>query len=138
MSKCIPTLSAKGFVTTIVDKAERAIAYFCVSQYSQTNLYRGNVITLPWLVQRYGSDALEMRNQLQSALNNYLNRLFDEAQVEVVVDDDSEAISLDTKIIVIDEGTRYDLGYIIRTTNNKVLDIFDINNQGYIGKNPNI
>lgn len=138
MSKCIPTLSAKGFVTTIVDKAERAIAYFCVSQYSQTNLYRGNVVTLPWLVQRYGSDALEMRNQLQSALNNYLNRLFDEAQVEVVVDDDSEAISLDTKIIVIDEGTRYDLGYIIRTTNNKVLDIFDINNQGYIGKNPNI
>lgn len=138
MSKVIPTLSAKGFVSTVVDKAERAIAYFCVSQYSQTNLYRGNVVTLPWLVQKYGSDALEIRSQLQSALNNYLNRLFDEAQVEVVAEDDSETISLDTKIVVIDQGVRYDLGYIIRTTNNKVLDIFDINNQGYVGKNPNV
>lgn len=138
MTKCIPTLSAKGFVTSIVDKAERAMAYFCISQYSQSNLYRGNVVTLAWLVQRYGSDPMEMRSQLQSSLNNYLNRLFDEAQVEVVVDDETETISLDVKIFVVDEGLKYDLGYVIRTTNNKVLDIFDINNQGYIGKNPNL
>lgn len=138
MTRVIPTLSAKGFVSTIVDKAERAMAYFCISQYSQTNLYRGNVVTLAWLVQRYGSDPLEIRSRLQSTLNNYLNRLFDEAQVEVVADDTSDAIVLETKIIVVDEGVKHDLGYVIRTTNNKVLDIFDINNQGYIGKNPNL
>lgn len=133
MTKVIPTLSAKGYAASVLDKSEAAMTYFCLSQYSQTNIYRGNVVTLAWLVQRYGDDYLEIRNQVESALNNYLGRIFDEAQVSVVAEQNNDRTDLQVNIVVRDGTDTQNLGYLIRTTNNKVLDVFDINNQGYIG-----
>jgi len=134
MTVKIPTLTAKGFVESIEDKIERAMLYFCTSEYSQSDMYRGNVASLPWLVYRYGNNANDIRQEVEGTLSGYLHRVFDEAIVTCVTEEKHDRINLQINAIVRDNGETRNVGYVIGTTNNKVIDVFDINNDGYIGK----
>lgn len=132
MVKKVPTLSPLGFVTAIADKVNALMSYFYVSQYSQTTLYRGSVKPLAWLVQQYGNDPKQIQEQMQTTLQMLFGRYFDDATVSVITDVEDDRIKLTVTAMVRDGATEYNVGYVIRTSNAKVLDIFDLNNDGYI------
>src|SRR5690606_18491455 len=134
MTVKIPTLTAKGFVESIEDKIERAMPYSCTSEYSQSDKNRGNVASLPCLGYRYGNNANHIRQEVEGTLSGYLHRVFDEAIVTCVTEEKHDRINLQINAIVRDNGETRNVGYVIGTTNNKVIDVFDINNDGYIGK----
>ena len=64
MGKPLPTLSSSGFVSGIAEKADRLMSYYFVSEDSQSNLYRGQITSLPKQIQLLGNDeqALTSRN----------------------------------------------------------------------------
>lgn len=132
MVKKVPTLSPLGFVTAIADKVNAITSYFFVSQYSQTTLYRGNVLPLAYLVQQFGHDQVQIQQKVETTLQLLFSRYFDDATVAVKTDLEEDRIKLTLTAIVRDDATEYSVGYVIRTSNAKVLDIFDLNNDGYI------
>lgn len=133
--KKIPTLTPKGFVTSITDKTDTAMLNFYLSQYSQTNMYRGARRPLPYLVQQFGQDAKAFSDALDIELTTYLGRLFENAEVEVDYTEDGKSINLRLDVIIRDNGREYSLGHEIQTANSKVIDIIDINNTGSFIRN---
>lgn len=130
MAKKIPTLTPKGFVDAIADKGDAAMVNFYVSQYSQSNLYRGSNRPLAYLVQQYGSNSIAMAEALEIELTSYLNRLFDFASIEAEGTEDGDRINLRIDVIIRDDGKEYSLGHEIMTANSKIIDVIDINNTG--------
>jgi hypothetical protein len=137
MAVMIPTLTPKGFVTAVADKADAAILNFYVSLYSQTNMYRGANKPLAYLVQQHGESALGMEQALTSELTTYLSRLFDSVSVDVKATTVANGINLRLDVMVRDDGQTYSFGHQLLTTNSKIIDIVDVVNTGsLIRKNP--
>ena len=135
MVKKIPTLSSSAWVGEVSEKADKAIAYFFVSDYSQSVAFSGNITSLSYIVQQYGNDALTLQSEMQRRVQTYMARLFDEATVEVSVtavdlENDDGQLNINLKISVVDAGKRYSLARLIKTMNSKVQKIIDINNEG--------
>lgn len=135
MVKKIPTLSSSAWVGEVGEKADKAIAYFFVSDYSQSVAFSGNITSLSYIVQQYGNDALTLQSEMQRRVQTYMARLFDEATVEVSVtavdlENDDGQLNINLKISVVDAGKRYSLARLIKTMNSKVQKIIDINNEG--------
>jgi hypothetical protein len=137
MTVLIPTLTPKGFVSAVADKADAAMLNFYVSLYSQTNMYRGSNKPLAYLLQQHGDSQIGMEQALTTELNTYLSRLFELAVVEVSGSSSANSINLQLDIMVRDNGSQYSLGHQLLTTNSKIIDIIDIVNTGsLIRKNP--
>lgn len=137
MTILIPTLTPKGFVSAIADKADAAILNFYVSLYSQTNMYRGSNKPLAYLVQQHGESAIGMEAALTTELTTYLSRLFDSAIVEVKSTVVANGINLRLDVMVRDNGADYSFGHQLLTTNSKIIDIVDVINTGsLIRRNP--
>lgn len=128
-----PSLSTEGWLFSITRRTSKAMAYFFISEYSQSDYYKGNITSFKKLVQLYGDDVLALRSECENALNKYLNRLFDNtAEVSVTVDDSTPDVELKINATVRQDSVRYSVGYLLRTSKNEVLDIFDLNNNGYL------
>jgi hypothetical protein len=139
MAAKIPTLSPKGFVEAVSDKADHAMLNFYVSQYSQTNLFRDSNKPLAYIVQQNGTSAIAMRDALVLELTTYLNRIFDFATVDVSSDEEGSSIKLRLDVIIRDSSKEYSFGHEIMTSNSKIVDIVDISNSGsLIRMNPSI
>lgn len=132
MTKKVPTLSPQGFVENLADKVNQTLLYFFLSDYSQTETMRGNLMPLPKLVQLYGNVPNDITSQLEETLQGYFTRNFDGATVAVTNTITDDRINLQLSAMVQDDGVTVSVGYIITVSNSSILDIFDINNNGYI------
>lgn len=128
----VPTLSAKGWIDDIENKADRLTAYFFVSEFSQSELYAGNVASLPYIVANYGHDQLRCATQVEDALRTMFQRYYDQVSVTVTTDTingrDNGQYNLIVDLNVVQGAYRYSLGKLISTANNLVTNIMDINN----------
>ena len=93
---------------------------------------RGNLMPLPKLVQLYGNVPNDITSQLEETLQSYFTRNFDGATVSVTSEVTDDRINLQLSAMVQDDGVTVSVGYIITVSNSSILDIFDINNNGYI------
>lgn len=132
MVKKVATLSPQGFIENLADKVNQTLLYFFLSDYSQTETMRGNLMTLPKLVQLYGNVPNDITSQLEETLQTYFARNFDGATVGVTNEVTDDRINLQLSAMVQDDGVTVSVGYIITVSNSSILDIFDINNNGYI------
>jgi len=132
MTKKVATLSPQGFVENLADKVNQTLMYFFLSDYSQTETMRGNLMPLPKLVQLYGNVPNDITSQLEETLQGYFTRNFDGATVGVTNEVTDDRINLQLSAMVQDDGVTVSVGYIITVSNSSILDIFDINNNGYI------
>lgn len=135
MVKRIPTLSSSGWVGEVGEKADKAMAYFFVSDYSQSVAFAGNITSLSYIVQQYGNDPLTLQSEMQRRVQTYMARIFNEATVEVSVtaaneEVDDGQLNINLKISVMDDGKRYSVARLIKTLNSKVQTIININNEG--------
>ena len=83
MPPTLPTVSTSGWVNDIAEKADRLLSYYFVSDYSQSNAYRGQIVSLPQQVQEFGHDALALERSMKAALETYFGQYFESAQVDV-------------------------------------------------------
>ena len=132
----IATLGREGVITDPIKGLNYIMSCFFFSKYSQTALYKGEVISLPHLIKRTAGSSTDLSLGLEKDLTKLLDRYFDSAQVQSTIIKDDPEIHLDLKVSVIPrDGSlkdTIDLGYaltvgestfksIINKMNNEVL-----------------
>lgn len=109
------------------------LAYFFVSEHSQTDIYLGQVSSLPYLIQQCGGDVLRLKSETTQRLERYLNRYFDEVVVETDIPNEDTVqskLELRVRVRVRDGGEQYSLSRLVQTMNGKVEKIIKVNNEG--------
>lgn len=133
-TKPVPTLTTAGWKTEIRDKADTLMSYFFYSDASQSNIYLGNITSLPKIIEEYGNEESSIRSQMESLLNQYLSRYFDyvDVNVDVRIPEDSVDNRMEVlmSVVVGEKGVKYDMSRLLRSKNGKIIEIIDRNNTG--------
>lgn len=134
MQHAIPTLSTAGFVTDIPSMIDRMFSYYLTSDYSQSNLFQGRVLSLQKQIQAYQHDDIALTNKVREELEGYFGSVADAVTVRVSTDqpnpDDPSRINITLSAMIVKEGKSYSLGRLIETQDSKILKIIQLNNEG--------
>lgn len=133
MAKKVPTLSARGWLSEISEKADALIAYYITSEHSQSYIYPHQVTSLIYHVQQNTEEPERLERDVQLGLDRYLRRYFENVELVVAVKEiDNEPNRVDIRIdcTITDNGYRYDLGRQIQIDGEQVKKVFDIVNGG--------
>ncbi len=130
MAKVIPVLDEKGFVTDLKIKADQALSNFYLSQRSQSDSFRGNIVSLSDLLRRFGNDPKQLRDRTQELLSNYFARQFDAADVQVLTQVTGPSIDLQIDAILRDGDQEITLSHAVNATNSIIKSIIDLQNTG--------
>lgn len=130
MAKIIPMLDQKGFVSDISIKADQALSNFYISQRSQSDFYRGKIISLADLIRRFGSEPTALRDNVQRQLEGYLTRQFDSVDLKVETIVTGPSIDLRIDAIIRDGSNSINLVHAVTATNSVIKSIIDLQNNG--------
>lgn len=132
MGRALPTLSSSGFVNGIAEKADRLMSYYFTSEASQSNLYRGEITSLPKQIQLLGNDESGLASRIRVELERLFGYYFDAVEFEVITDvpnpTDPNRINVTISATLIDNGQQYSLGRLINVVDSQIARIIDINN----------
>lgn len=102
------------------------------SKYSQSDIYKGNIVSLSKVVQQYGDNTVDIATGIEESLQQLLQRYFDIATVEATAVDDNANIEVSIQGHVITEDStgerRLDLGYSLSTVEGSFKNIVDVLN----------
>lgn len=134
MTQAVPTLSTAGFVTDMPTMIDRMFSYYLTSDYSQSNLFQGKILSLQKQVQAYQHDRTMLVNNIREELEGYFNSVADSTTVRVSIDDpnpdDPNRINITLEAMVVKGGKAYSVGKLIETQDSKILKIIHLNNDG--------
>jgi hypothetical protein len=135
MGNQVLSLSRKGYLTDMGEKADRIFAYYLTNDYSQSFLYKGNVTSLQSTIQQVGSaDALTLQSQVRSDLQSLFNAYFDLAVVTVTVTtpawDGSNRYNIAIGITVTDNGVTQSLGTLLLQAQDGIVQTLTNANNG--------
>lgn len=120
----VPSLSTDGWVTDIRKKADLVMAHYFASDYSQSNVFLSKITSLAYQVQREGHNTFELKRLIESDLQQYLGRYFDNVQIDVRIEDEDASGTNRYNIVfdatVAEHGIRYSLGRLIEVQNSKI------------------
>lgn len=130
----VPTLSSAGWLSGPAEKIDRLMSYYFTSERSQSTLFAGSVVSLPYHLQKYSHDEGTLREVIRDALRDYLEPHFDQVVVNIRTDvpnpDDPGRINLTFDVELVQDGVRYSAGRLIETHNGSMLKLINLNNQG--------
>jgi hypothetical protein len=133
MHKPVPSLSANGWLVELTERADALMAYYLTSEYSQSYIYHGAITSLTYHIQQHGQAPDRLEEHVHRDLSRYFRRYFDDVQLEVTTSipdhEDPNRLNLTINAIIIEKGQRYSLGREVRTLNNRVVTVFNLNNQ---------
>lgn len=133
--KPLSTLSSNGILTSLPEIADRLMAYYFNNNATQSNIYRGNIASLPALIMRYKDDESRMANEIQQSMQRFLKNNFENAVVYVttheVVEGLQGAYNIRVDATVYDDGQQYSLGRILQIYQGKFKMIREIQINGH-------
>lgn len=134
MAQPLLTMSAKGVIRDPQEKASWLLAYYLTSNYSQSNIFRGSILSLPKRIQEFDRDVEDLRSKLREDIENLLRPYFDDVSCLVTTSfpekDDPRAVNATVEVIFTEAGERYSLGRVISVAGNKAFHVMSINNTG--------
>lgn len=129
----VPSLSAKGWITSPYEKIDLLLAQFYASDVNQSNLYKGHIANVQGILQKNMHDLDSLKQNMRSALETYLGRYYQLATV-IVTDDTatnpSNNVTLRLSISVVEEGQQRDAAYLASFVDSKFEKILNLNNTG--------
>lgn len=129
-----PSLTEAGWVTSSEIMADAMFSHFFATDYSQTNIYLGNITSFAWIVQNNLNNMTGVISAVRSALATYFARYFDNVTVEVQEKadiTDASKVGLTIYVVFTDrEGKSYNLARLVRDIGSKTASIVKINNFG--------
>lgn len=134
MAAALPTLDTLGWVNNPNEKATRLLAYFFVSDFSQSNLFLGHVQSLPFILASNAFNFDNMSTDIETALSLLFKDYFDGSSITVAIEPEeingtvSESrfnISLDVKLIA--SGVQLSLGRMLTINRSTIEKIISIN-----------
>jgi hypothetical protein len=134
MSEVMPTLSTFGWVMNPLEKLDFALAHFFESDKLQTSIYGSNVTSFPWILEQHSHDVIQAADQVRSALNTYLSRYYDGANVDVKVTPENTTspgsrMRMSLAVSVIDNGSEYQASRLALLSEGKLLQFINANNE---------
>ena len=132
MSSALITLDSRGIVEDPEQKIERILTYLLVTEASQSNVHRDQLISIPDIMRRYGSDTIEIKNAIELALENCFAGYFANVLLDVSVNPSSKndgTLVVVIQVKVEQDGKWYDIAKALTATNDviRLVTEFDIN-----------
>lgn len=133
MVTAIPTLSTKGWVSSIEEKGDHVLSWFITSEHSQTELYPNQVSSLAYLIRAYGHDSVLLQSEATDTLERLLMRNFNNnAVVRVSVEetdpDKPGHMTIRLNCTVREGGREHSLGRRISFVDGVLQEVVKINN----------
>lgn len=133
--KPLATLSSSGILTSLPEIADRLMSYYFNNNASQSNLYRGNIASLPDLIMRWKDDESRMANEIQQSMQTFLKNHFENAVVYVTTEDIVEglqgAYNIRVDATIYDDNQQYSLGRILEIYQGQFKKIREIQITGH-------
>ncbi len=130
----IPTLSMAGFVSDVPTMIDRMLAYYLTSDYSQSNIFQGQILSLQKQIQAYQHNLLTLSTKVREDLEGYFSPNFDGMTIQVRSDlpnaEDPNRINLTINAVLVKDGVSYSLGKLIETQHSITKNIINLNNEG--------
>jgi hypothetical protein len=130
----MPSLSADGWVNSSLKTADYLFSHFFASDYSQSYTYLGGVSSFAYIIQSNQKDIRGTIRNLESTLNGYFGKYFQNVVVEI---DDNATIANSSKVglniflnFTDDKGVTYTLGKTIEYQNAIISKIITHSNNG--------
>lgn len=125
MGNPVLSLSRKGLLTDVAERADRQFAYYYASDRSQSFLYNGQILSIQGTIQAVGNQQQQLQTQIQSDINVLLGAIFDAATATVTVStpayDGSNRFNITIEAVVTDNGVTYDLGTLLLQSDNGIV-----------------
>ena len=120
MTTTLPMLSGEGWLQDPKLIMNRLFQHMYLTDHSQSNVYRGNVTSLQYLLAKHGHAAAGLTVAVESAVKTYYGRYFDNVQCTFNRNDTESSDStlvFDLYISGSWKGTHYDLNRTIKADN---------------------
>jgi hypothetical protein len=125
MGNQVLSLSRKGFLTDVAERADRQYAYYLTSDKSQSFLYNGKILSLQATIQAVGNNQQKLQSQITQDINTLLGAIFDTATATITVGtpawDGSNRFNITIQAVVTDNGVTYDLGSLLLQSDNGIV-----------------
>lgn len=130
MARVIPVLGSAGFATDLTIKADEALTNFYISQKSQSDMYRGQIVSLGDIISRLGNNPSGLEDEVRDILDGYFSRLFDEVTLDVNTVVRGPSIDLQIGAILRDGDKSIDIQHVVTSSDSKIRSIIDLQNDG--------
>lgn len=120
MSNVWPTLNGNAYVKDVPTMADEAFAATLFARRRDSDIYQGSISSLEDLMRRFKSDPDALAKAATTMYTDLFTRCFDDVTVNITVDaPEPGTINYPLKIgiIITHEGTKFDLGYELKTKN---------------------
>ena len=119
-----PELGGQGWVRNPADQLPLLFAQAIVSDHSQSNIYAGTITSIPHIVAKHQKNPPVMASELEIALTEYMQRVFDTVQVSVsnIETEDSE-YTLAIAITVTRNGITHSLNNVASIANGVLANV---------------
>ena len=129
-----PSLSESSWLTTSQRIADAVIAHFLISNYSQSNIYTGNVSSMAYVIEQGQGDVNKTISLLENTLTTYLKRYFNQVSIEIKelnISNNSSNVSLTMYLGLIGlDGVGITLDKLISRVNSSTFKMVSLNNTG--------
>jgi hypothetical protein len=126
MNAAIPHLSRDGWMKDPSTMVNKLFEYFIVSEYSQSNTFRGEVASLKYILEQ-NITGDEIKSAISKALIIMYGRYFSDVLVNADITDDSTNILLLTiSVDVTSNGKRYALDKNLELNNGTLANMNEL------------
>lgn len=133
MSVPLARLDSAGWVTSAPEKAAALFEYYCRSEYSQSNMFRGTVKSLPYTLSLGIQNFVSLQNRIQTELTDMYTPWFDSTEIRVSVDshkaiDDPDQVEYGINIsgVVGEKGRQYQLNRILTIRDKTIVAVREV------------
>lgn len=127
------TLSTLGFVRDSNNKFDVLMAHIFATDYNQTLLFKQQLASLPYWIERGGSRRGDIENSLRQGFYDYLNKYYQDVGVQVEITDfegSSSLVNFKLIITLTENFKQTQYGYAVRTVRKKLEQLIKLNNYG--------
>lgn len=121
----LPTLSSGAYIRDPGQILDRQMAYFFVADYSQSNVHRGSVSSLPYIIKTYSHDKQQLITQTELAINQML-KAFDSVNIAVTVEEsqtNGNEYNMMLEGYVVADKKQYSIAKLLTISHNKLANV---------------
>lgn len=129
----VPSLSTKGWITTIPEKADKLLCYYFLAEKSQSDTY--DIVSLPYQIATKGNRPNQIQQLIESDLNTYFSRYYpDGVDVNVTIVDkrddgaDIARYEIQTSVIIVVDRVKYSIAKLVSVVNSQISILEQTNN----------
>jgi hypothetical protein len=129
-----PSLTTEAWLSSPIAVADKLMSDFFNSNYSQSNLYLGNVSSFAYVIQSTKGNPDACAELMSNVLKRYFLRYYKDVNIQVTTDKETNVTSKSSLTIYMTfkdtDDKEYSLGELIEMEGLKVNKIIKLNNEG--------